>query len=224
VLVLKDGALLVAERGSHDRLLRVDPATGSVRIVARGIDEPWGLAYARDGSILVSSTSGLYRIRPGGRVARVASLSLSPFAVLPDGRIAYANETSVGVLSGRVPRLLGIAVAAPHGLSLLPDGGLALSDSGNNRILRIDLATGSSSVLTSSVMTPLGLLAEPGGTLLVRPGTTCSASRSPRADGCTRARTSTAASRPRSFASAGARGTSCRGCTASTGSWSRRTD
>src|SRR4051794_26452236 len=94
---MKDGALLVAERGTHNRLLRVNPATGATRVYATGIPSPWGLGYARDGSILVSSTGGLYRVRPR---ARIAPTSVSPFAVLADGRIAYANETSAGVIAG----------------------------------------------------------------------------------------------------------------------------
>jgi sugar lactone lactonase YvrE len=163
VLVMKDGALLVAERGTHNRLLRVNPATGATRVYATGIPAPWGLGYARDGSILVSSTSGLYRLRPR---TRIASVSVSPFVPLPDGRIAYANETSAGVIAGGRARPWPVGVSAPHGLSLLPDGALALGDTGNNRILRIDPANGSSTVLTDRVSTALGVAAEPSGSLL----------------------------------------------------------
>jgi hypothetical protein len=163
VLVMRDGALLVAERGTHNRLLRVNPATGVTRVYATGIPSPWGLGYARDGSILVSGTSGLYRLQPR---ARIASVGVSPFAVLPDGRIAYANETSVGVIVGGKARTWPVRVSAPHGLSLLPDGGLALGDTGNSRILRIDPATGGSTVFTDRVSTALGLAAEPSGSVL----------------------------------------------------------
>ncbi len=100
VLVLKDGALLVAERGTHDRLLRVNPTTGATTVFARGLGKPWGLAYARDGSLLVSSTNGFCRLRPHSRPTRIAAVSISPLAVLADGRVAYSNETSVGLLTG----------------------------------------------------------------------------------------------------------------------------
>jgi sugar lactone lactonase YvrE len=163
VLVMKDGALLVAERGTHDRLLRVKPATGAATVYATGIGEPWGLGYARDGSILASSSSGLWRLRPR---AKVASVEVSPFAVLADGRIAYANRTSVGVIAGRKARAWPLSVSAPHGLSLLPDGALALGDTGNNRILRIDPASGAATVITNEVSTALGIAAEPSGTVL----------------------------------------------------------
>jgi streptogramin lyase len=85
---------------------------------------------------------------------------------LPDGRIAYANETSAGVITAGKARPWKVDVSAPQGLSLLPDGALALGDTGNNRILRIDPATGSSTVLTDKVSTALGVAAEPGGSVL----------------------------------------------------------
>ena len=163
VLVMCDGALLVAERGTHDRLLRVNPTTGVTSVYATGIPAPWGLGYGRDGSVLVSSTNGLYRLRPR---AKVANVTVSPFAVLPDGRVAYANRTSVGVITGGKARTWPVSVSAPHGLALLPDGTLALGDTGNNRILRIDPATGNSTMLSDRVSTALGVAAEPSGSVL----------------------------------------------------------
>lgn len=163
VLVLKDGTLLVAERGTHDRLLRVNPAT---TVFARGIGEPWGLAYARDGSLLVSSTNGLYRLRAHSRPARIAAMRISPFAVLADGRVRMRTRPR-SACSPAARRTLGLSPSTPRTvLRSLPDGALALSDTGNNRILRIDPATGTSTVVTSAVATVLGLVAEPVRTLL----------------------------------------------------------
>lgn len=168
VLETKDGALLVAERGARNRILRIDPASGEFSVFARGIQSPWGLGYAADGSLLVSSTSGLYRVSQGASPTRIADLSVSPFAVMKDGGIAFANETSVGIIpagSAR-PRVLPVSVNFAHGLVVLDDGGLAVSDTGNGRLLRVDPESGSATVITRALKTPLGLAAEPSGSLL----------------------------------------------------------
>jgi hypothetical protein len=70
------------------------------------------------------------------------------------------------VIAGGKARVWPMRVGAPHGLALLPDGALALGDTGNNRILRIDPASGTSTVLTDRVSAALGLVAEPSGSVL----------------------------------------------------------
>jgi hypothetical protein len=168
VVETNDRALLVAERGARNRVIRVDTASGEFSVFASGIPSPWGLGYAGDGSLLVSSTSGLYRVAQGRSPARIADVSISPFAVMPDGGIAFANETSVGIIPAVAapPRLLPVEVNFAHGLALLPDGGLAVSDTGNGRLLRVDPDDGSATVITRALKTPLGLVAEPSGSLL----------------------------------------------------------
>ena len=167
-LVLPDGSVLVAERGLRNRLLRVDPASGAFSVFARGIPSPFELGLDRDGSVLASSTSGLYRIGADGAPTRVSEVSVSPFALLPSGEFAFGNESTVGILSlGGEPRILPVDVEAPHGIGLLPDGDLVLSDTGHGRILRIDPASGTSSVVTTELRTPMGLVAEPSGSILV---------------------------------------------------------
>jgi hypothetical protein len=167
-LVLRDGSVLVTERGRRNRLLRVDPATGIFTVFARGISTPFGLAYDRDGSILVSNNDGLYRVADGAPPTRISNVSISPFAVLRNGEIAFGNINSLGVLRvGEQPRLFPVEVDAPHGIGLLPDGDLVVSDTGHNRILRVNPATGASSVITTALQTPVGLTMEPGGFALV---------------------------------------------------------
>jgi hypothetical protein len=102
-----------------------------------------GLGYAGDGSLLVSSTSGLYNLENGKSPARISDISISPFAVMKNGQIAFANESSVGIISGAGarPRLLPVTVEFAHGLALLPEGDLAVSDTGNSRILRAPIPT-----------------------------------------------------------------------------------
>jgi sugar lactone lactonase YvrE len=118
--------------------------------------------------LLVSSTSGLYHVVAGKSPTRVADVSISPFAVLPDGGIAFANETSIGIIPAGTarPRLLPVSVNFAHGLAVLEDGALAVSDTGNRRLLRVDPDSGSATVITRGLKTPLGLAAEPSGSLL----------------------------------------------------------
>jgi sugar lactone lactonase YvrE len=86
-----------------------------------------------------------------------------------NGDIAFANETSVGIIPAetRRPRLLPAEVNFAHGLVALSGGDLAVSDTGNKRLVRLDPVTGRASVITTAVKTPLGLAAEPSGSLLV---------------------------------------------------------
>jgi glucose/arabinose dehydrogenase len=168
VIEAQDGALLVAERGTRNRILRVDPTTGAFTVLATDVPSPWGLGFDTDGSLLVSSTSGLYRVADGKSATKVADVSISPFAVMKDGDVAFANETSVGIIpagSGR-PRLLPVTVNFAHGLALLGDGELAISDTGNGRLIRVDPVDGHTTVITTALKTPLGLIAEPSGSLL----------------------------------------------------------
>jgi streptogramin lyase len=167
LLVRDDGTLLVTERGTHDRILHVDPATGRFEVFATGVPNPFGLAAVGDGTLLVSSTTGLYRLAPGARPVRIADFGVSPFAILPSGEIAFAYESSVGILppGGGRPRVLQTRVDFAHGIVLLPDGELAVSDTGNDRLLRIDLDRGTSMVIASGLKAPMGIALEPSGSL-----------------------------------------------------------
>ena len=167
VIEAQDGTLLVAERGARNRVLRVDPTTGAFAVLATGVPSPWGLGFDTDGSLLVSSTSGLYRVAGGKSTTKVADVSISPFGVMKDGSVAFANETSVGIITaGAGPRLVSASVNFAHGLAILGNGELAISDTGNGRLIRVDPADGRTTVITTALKTPLGLLAEPSGSLL----------------------------------------------------------
>jgi len=69
--------------------------------------------------------------------------------------------------AGAPPRFLQAQVSFAHGLAVTPDGSLAVSDTGNNRLLRVDPAGGPPTVITSAVKTPMAIAAEPSGSLLV---------------------------------------------------------
>jgi sugar lactone lactonase YvrE len=97
----------------------------------------------------------------------VLSLDASPFVVAPGGDVYYANATEVGrVRTGSTrTEAFQVDVSVPHGLALDGDT-LYVSDSGNGRILRVDLRTGRSAVHASGLRSALGIELEPGGSLL----------------------------------------------------------
>ena len=97
------------------------------RVVASGLETPWGLAFLPDGSALVSErdTGVIKRIDPSGR--------------------AGSNVTTLGRINGVVPEgeggLLGIAVATPKGSSI-PVLFAYLTSRTDNRVVRIPLLDG----------------------------------------------------------------------------------
>ena len=148
--VTPDGSLLVVEFG-RQRLVRVRPVTGRVTPVAT-FTKPWGVARAPSGSIYVSDQGSLERIDAGKPPATVFTaepgLELGPVAVAPNGDVFCATAVAVYRLPqgqpGTPQRLAaGTAFSSPHGLAIASDGGVLVSDTDNNRILRVDPATGS---------------------------------------------------------------------------------
>lgn len=167
ILVQADGTLLVVERGGRDRILSIDPTTGRFGVFVAGIPMPWGLERSRE-SVLVSGGAGIYRLPPGARRAeRIANVSASPIVVAPNGDLYYANETEVGRIRAGTTRAetFDAQVSAPHGLALAGEA-LYVSDSGNGRVLRIDVRTGRSRVHAAGLRNALGIALEPAGTLL----------------------------------------------------------
>ena len=65
IAVEPSGSLLVVENGLH-RLVRVDPATGKVTVVASGLAKPYAVARARSGAIFVTDAGTLKRIDGAG--------------------------------------------------------------------------------------------------------------------------------------------------------------
>jgi NHL repeat len=169
IVVLADGSLLVAERGLQDRILRVYPAGGAFTVFARGVPDPFAIARARDGSYFVSSDSGLYRVpRRGGRARPVVPIPMSPLVVGTNGDLYFAHGSEVGRLpaGSTKPAALDLVVNFPHGIALDGRGGLVVSDTGNGRVVRIDLASRQQTELASNLRDPMGLVLEPGGTVV----------------------------------------------------------
>jgi sugar lactone lactonase YvrE len=170
VLVLPDGSVLVCERGSKNRVLRVDPASGRFRVFATGTPVPFGLDSASDGSIVVSGDAGIFRVpSAGGRATRLSSVAASPIAFAPNGDLYYGHFTELGRIrpGSSSPDRLPTEVNFPHGLALAEDGSLLVSDTGNKRLIRVDPRGGRAAVVAAGLRTPMGLVLEPSGAALV---------------------------------------------------------
>jgi hypothetical protein len=167
VVVAQDGSLLVAERGLRDRVVRVIPATGVVTPFATGLSDPFGLAFGQDGSILVSAGGAIHGVPAGGgRPVEHVRIDAGPIAPAPNGDIYYANRSELGVVRAgtRSAQVFPVQVSAPHALVLDGDS-LFVADSGNGRILRVNLATQRATTVAENLRAPLALAAD-GGDLL----------------------------------------------------------
>jgi sugar lactone lactonase YvrE/DNA-binding MarR family transcriptional regulator len=170
ILVQRDGSLLVAERGSRDRVLRIDPRTGGRRVWAKGLDDPFGIVRTPDGSILVSQNGSIVAFDGRGRRRRtVAQVEASPIAVSAGGDVFYANRFGeLGRIDGdgRIRRY-DVELSVPHGLGFAPEGSLIISDTGTGRILSLDPENGRVRTIARGLRAPLGLVVEPSGSVLV---------------------------------------------------------
>jgi sugar lactone lactonase YvrE len=166
-----DGSLLVVEFDRH-RLLRVIPSTGRVRQIA-AFAKPWGVARAASGAVFVSSQNTVQRIDPGHAPVTVASvdpaLEIGPVAVTPGSDVVYATVSSLYLLPGGkrgTPQQLAVStvLAGSHGIAVASDGALLVSDTNDNRILRVD---GNSVTTFASLGHPRGIDVAPDGTVYV---------------------------------------------------------
>jgi serine/threonine-protein kinase len=167
-----DGSLLVVENGLH-RLVRVDPSTGHVAVVAAGLPKPYAVARTGSGTVFLSDGGTLKRIdgkRAPRTVARVAE-DIGPIAIAPGGRLYFATGTRVYRLGHAAP-IAGAGAAtpasfsAPHGIAVAADGGVLVSDTGNNRVRRIDPRSGVTTTF-ATVGSPRGIDVASDGTIYV---------------------------------------------------------
>ncbi|HEY7018335.1 MAG TPA: kelch repeat-containing protein [Gaiellaceae bacterium] len=171
VAVEPNGSLLVVESGRH-RLVRVAPSTGRVAQVA-AFTKPWGVARSASGSIFVSDSRLLRRIDPGRAAVTVASadpgLEIGPVAPTPGGDAEYATATGLFRVpqGGGTPQRLAASTAfdSPHGIAIASDGAVLVSDTNDNRILRVDPAGAVTTFATLGH--PRGIAVGPNGTVYV---------------------------------------------------------
>jgi sugar lactone lactonase YvrE len=135
VALTPDGALIVADTGSHT-IKRVEPQSGVVKIIA-GVenragfadgsgasalfDGPIGVAVGADGTIFVADTYN-DRIRAIDNQGAVRTLAGA-------GEPGHADATDGGQARFHTPCGIGVA----------PDGSLVVADTGNHRLRRVEL-------------------------------------------------------------------------------------
>ena len=171
--VAPDGSLLVVEFGLH-RLVRVDPVTGRVTVVAT-FGKPWGVARAASGTVFASDAGSLMRIDPGKAPTAVATVEpgveIGPIAVAPSGDVFYATARAIYRLAGGTagtPDQIAPSTPldSPHGLAAEPTGTLLLSDTNDGRILRIDPDQGTVATF-ATIAHPRGIDVAADGTVYV---------------------------------------------------------
>jgi thiol-disulfide isomerase/thioredoxin len=161
-LVVLDGRVLIAMAGIH-QLWEYDPAAGTVGAVAGTTNEglvdgpmaqawfaqPSGLAAGADGRVWIAdSESSALRCLHGGEVRTAVGQGLFDF----------------GLRDGAADQAL---FQHPLGVTVLPDGSVAVLDTYNGAIRRYDPATDQVSTLITGLREPSGAVVADGDLLVV---------------------------------------------------------
>ena len=121
-LELADGTLLVAE-ATTGQLVRIDTAEpANTTVLSKGLKGPVGLVADTDAA------------EPGVYVTEVRS-----------GRVSRVR------LSDGARRTVASGLKAPEGIARHPDGGLIVAEVGRKRLVRVDPATGKSTVIATGL-------------------------------------------------------------------------
>ena len=189
MIAYADGTLLLAEGGER-RVVRIDPATGAMTLVADGFENPFGLVRLPDGDLVVSSLQSVLRHdRATGRRETIATLPAGveggPLAF--DGsRFVYMAATDhrihrIDLSSGAMTAIAGngtsgdtgdggpalaATMTVPHGLLVDVDGSLLIADTDNHKIRRVDLQTGVITTFARDVQSVAMIVRTPDGALV----------------------------------------------------------
>jgi trimeric autotransporter adhesin len=130
--------LFIAETVTH-HVRRVDARTGIITTVAGGgvrddgnpatkaaLNSPSGIAIDKSGNLLIADT-GSHRIRKVD--ARTGIIT----TIIGDGNNRFSGDGDVAIKA---------SLYSPAGLTVDKEGNLFIADTGNNRIRRVDAATG----------------------------------------------------------------------------------
>jgi sugar lactone lactonase YvrE len=159
--VVEPEATTVDEKGrvyaglADGRVVRIDPPTGQVTLVARTGGRPFGLAFDAEGRLYVcDALKGLLRISPSGEVTTLATGQGGvPFgfaddvSVAPDGMVYFSDATS------------------GFGVGTYRDD--ILEHAGKGRLFSFDPRTGQVTLLLSGLQFANGVAVSGDGTYLV---------------------------------------------------------
>jgi streptogramin lyase len=178
IVVTRDGALVVAEQGAN-RLVEVDPQTGSKKVLRQLVNKTGkegvdglGLDPATGDILVPDSPNGrLLRLSRGGsELSTIAGGFARPTgaAVEPGGSILVADEFGNAVyrLSASGRRTLLARIFQPDDVVVGADGTI-YANSLKGEIVSIDPATGRVRVLASGLKLPHGLAVDPTGNLVI---------------------------------------------------------
>jgi sugar lactone lactonase YvrE len=159
------GELVVST--ANGQVSRYRPAKSESDVLTDGLDQPYGVAVAPGGAVLVAElgTGRVLSVKPGN-VEVLASGLKKPLGVAsaPDGSV-FVSESA----AGRVIKLNGSAVETlldglqdPQGI-LVRDGQLYVVDAGAKTVTSLDLKTKAKSVIASElpVGAPAGVTPKP---------------------------------------------------------------
>jgi sugar lactone lactonase YvrE len=166
--VQPDGSLLVVENG-RARVLVVDPVKGGTRVLGSGFEKPYAAVHAPSGSVYVSDGRTLRRVDGGApQMVATATEDIGPLAIAPNGDVFYTTGESLFRLpaAGGAAQTVAMGFTGAHGLAVAADGAVLVSDTGNDRVVRVEPNSGASATLIRTA-DPRGIDVAPDGTIYV---------------------------------------------------------
>ncbi|AKS32570.1 SMP-30/gluconolactonase/LRE family protein [Mycolicibacterium goodii] len=163
--VIATGAGEFVVTTAADTVARYRPASGESKPLAVGIDQPYGVALAPDGTPMVveQGAGRLLAVHPGS-VGVLADGLDTPVGVAigPDGAaLVSVAGAVVCVTDTGVDRLVD-GLHTPHGV-LVRDGTLFVVDAGSKELISVDLTTGARATIATDlpVGPPPGVVPKP---------------------------------------------------------------